>query len=178
MTKLVHVSSKGEQVYTTPADFVDLCERRFGVNFVLDLAADKSNTRCEGFYDKKVNSLQQDWVKGVKMANFILPVTPDIVNLDPACWLNPEFKQATPFMRKCATEGQNGCKIIALTLSSLGTQWYKRWVKPYAMSYILEDRMIFEGQTAPYPKELMISLFGFGMTGLGWWNWKAAADVL
>lgn len=150
----VHISSESKQDYVTPAWFVQACEQRFGVKLVIDLAADEANTRCLRWYTKEMDSLKCDWVGGI--------------NRD-AGWLNPEFRKTPAFMEKCATVGQNGAKVITLTLSSLGTQWYKRWVKPYALSLILEDRLIFEGQTDPYPKELMVSLFGFGMTGLGWW---------
>lgn len=158
----VHISSESKQDYVTPAWFVKACEQRFGVNLVIDLAADAENTRCLRWYTKEVDSLKCDWMGGIKGVSF----APDLMA---AGWLNPEFRKTPAFMEKCAIVGAGGTKVIALTLSSLGTQWYKKFVKPNALSLILEDRLIFEGQTDPYPKELMVSLFGFGMTGLGWW---------
>lgn len=168
MTQAVHVSSKSVQTYTAPMSFVNLCAERFGVNFVLDLAADASNARCNIFYDEKENALKQDWHSGLLRAATIEDAEMKRV----AAWNNPPYRITPAFMRKCSEESQRGCKIVTLTLASLGTKWYKSYVKPFAASYILEDRITFDGQKDPFPKELMVSLFGFGMTGLCWWNWK------
>lgn len=163
MTQAKDVSSKGKQDYETPWDFVHICEKTFGVKFILDCAASAQNAKAPVFLTEDANGLTTDWKWFLDHSE-----TPN-----KAAWLNPPFRNCGPWMQKCAFEGARGSKIVTLTLSSLGTQWYKKHVKPNALSFILEDRLTFVGQDAPYTKELMISLFGFGMTGLCWWNWKA-----
>lgn len=173
MVDLVHVTSKGEQSYTTPPELVQFLERRFGVDLILDLAASKGNARCPVYITESMDLAAGgiDW--GVRLDEAIIDL--DAPQRTAAAWLNPPFKKAAPFMGRCAEASKKGAKIITLTLSSLGTDWYEEHVKPYAMSFILRERVTFVGQPADYPKELMVSLFGFGMTGLGWLSWKAEA---
>jgi hypothetical protein len=173
VTDLVHVSSKAIQDYTTPPELVQFLERRFGVDLVLDLAASPENARCLRYITKE----QDEAAGGIDWAAHLEGVELDLVvpRNRAAGWLNPEFKKAAHFMERAKLAADKGAKIITLTLSSLGTDWYEEWVKPYALSLILKERVQFVGQPAAYPKELMVSLFGFGMTGLGWLRWKEEA---
>ncbi len=36
----------------------------------------------------------------------------------------------------------------------------------------LSPRLTFEGTKDPYPKDLMLSVFGYGMNGFDTWRWK------
>ncbi len=174
VTDLVHVSSKGTQDYTTPPELVQYFARSNGVELILDLAASTENARCPFFITKErdeANELPVDWaVELMTVANHA-----DLVHAYSGAWLNPPFKRCAPFMERAAKAGEEGAKIITLTLASLGTDWYRKWVKPYALSLILEERVRFLGQPDDYPKELMVSFYGFGRTGLGWTKWKREA---
>lgn len=174
MTNLVHVSSKGEQSYTTPPELVQFLARRNGVDLILDLAASPENARCPAFISLEMDLAQPgglDWAVELRKTELDLEMIPG----SGGAWLNPEFKKAARFMERAALAAKAGAKIITLTLASLGTDWYDKWVKPNALSLILKERVRFVGQPDDYPKELMVSFFGFGMTGLGWLRWKEEA---
>lgn len=161
----VHTSTESRQDYATPRFLVDLIAKRFGVEFSIDLAASDLNRKAIYYIGEKENSLTCDWATMIKAASD---------NMKHGCaWLNPPFKRADPWMEKCKTESAKGCKIISLTLSSLGSNWYRDHVEGHAMVYILRRRVAFVGCDQPYTKELMIALWGFGMTGLGYWDWAA-----
>ena len=36
----------------------------------------------------------------------------------------------------------------------------------------LSPRLTFEGETDAYPKDLMLSVFGFGLHGFDTWRWR------
>lgn len=166
MTDSVHVSTESRQDYATPPELVALIADRFGVSFVIDLAADGTNAKAPNFLTASDDSLSRDW--NAEMARTVeFDLLPG-----PAAWINPPFKRAAPWMEKCAAESAKGMKIISLTLSSLGSNWYRDHVNGKAFSLILQDRVTFVGCDASYTKELMVTLWGFKMTGLGFWSWK------
>lgn len=171
----VHVSTKSIQDYITPPELVQFLERRFGVDLMLDLAASAENTRCKDFItqaeDESFPIGGIDWGLRIQQVELDFHVPKGCM----ASWLNPPFKKAAPFMARAAQEGRAGNRIIALTLTSLATDWYQDWVEPNALILILKERVTFVGQPTAYPKELMVSLFGFGMRGLGRLSWKAEA---
>ena len=158
----VHVTTESKQDYVTPRKLIGIIAHLFGVSFEIDLAADVENARCDRFFSKEDNSLSKCWEPELQGG---------------VGWLNPPFRGIDPWMGKCKKESENnvnqqGARIISLTLASLGTRWYQDHVEGNALSLILRDRVTFEGQKDPFPKELMISLWGFGMSGLGFWRWK------
>jgi hypothetical protein len=40
----------------------------------------------------------------------------------------------------------------------------------------LNPRLTFVGEKDPYPKDLMLSCFGFGVTGCKQWRWLPTAE--
>lgn len=160
------VSTDSIQERATPQSLVDQIAEQFGVDFILDLAASEENRKTADFISEFQNALVSNWKAWLEEC--------DCDDLIPnrCAWLNPPFKSVAPWMEKCKIESAKGCKIISLTLSSLGSNWYRHHVEGNALSLILRDRVTFVGCEDPFPKELMISLWGFGMTGLGFWSWK------
>lgn len=170
MTKSITVSSASEQVRGTPQCLVDEIENRFGVAFLLDLAANSDNNKCDAWIGECEGALSVNWLERLKGLRLDMGMQMDS---RPACgWLNPPFKSVGPWMEKCKLESAKGMKIISLTLSSLGSNWYRDHVEGQSLSLILRERVTFEGCVDPFPKELMITLWGFGMTGLGFWSRK------
>ncbi|MDQ2999854.1 MAG: phage N-6-adenine-methyltransferase [Fibrobacterota bacterium] len=163
----VHVSTTSQQVHGTPQALIMEIEDRFGVQFLLDLAANGENTKAPNFLGEAENSLSLDWKDSLDMLADIGPNS-----RPPAAWLNPPFRGADPWMEKCKTESAKGMKIISLTLASIGTGWYHNHVQGNALSMVLRERVTFEGQKDPFPKELMVTLWGFGMVGFGTWSRK------
>jgi hypothetical protein len=60
-----------------------------------------------------------------------------------------------------------------LTPASIGTEWFRRHVLGRAFVLGLSPRLTFVGTTAPYPKDLMLTVWGgpYG-PGFGCWNWR------
>lgn len=129
----------------TPRAFLRTLSRRFG-RIVIDLAADGSNRVVREYYGPGspwgTDSLARNWVR------------PGL------CFLNPEFTYIMPWAAKSAQESRLGAQVALLTPASLGSDWWVKYVQPYALSLILKPRLTFIGHDTQYPKDLMLSLFG------------------
>jgi hypothetical protein len=161
---------KGKQDYVTPMDFLDLVEARFSIRFVLDIAASPENARRPAFYTQKDDALKQRWQFDIEGS----AVTQGIPLAFAAGWLNPEFNAMRAFAPYCAEMAQAGARFATLTLNSTASGWYRNYVQPNAMVFELGQRLTFEGQKYPFDRDLMLSLWGMGMVGHGWWDWRKA----
>jgi hypothetical protein len=160
----VHVSTESKQDHATPPVFLGAVESQFGCSLILDLAATAENRKCGRFFSPEVDSLKQDW-----KAVLDLDIDP-FIHEHRTAWLNPVFRGVDPWVEKCKIESAKGCRIVSLTLASLGTGWYRDHVEGRGLSLVLRKRMVFLGQKDPFPKELMVTLWGFGLTGFGFWD--------
>ncbi len=153
-----------KQDYGTPRAFIHAVERRFG-RLVCDLAAEDHNAKVEAFYTPQDDSLVQKWAEDFPTGNL---------------WLNPEFVNIEPWAEKCGEESAKRLGLILmLTPASIGTDWFSRHVHRKAMVFGLSPRMAFDG-TPPnarsgrvdvYPKDLMLSVYGHGLSGFDVWRW-------
>lgn len=156
---------KSKQDYGTPWEFIHAVEGRFGP-IVWDLAAHAGNAKSSNFYTKEDDTLVQPWAERHPAGNL---------------WLNPEFGNIEPYAAKCAAERARRVGFIfLLTPASVGTDWFKDHVHGKAVVLGLSPRLQFEG-TKPnpetgridgYPKDLMLSVFGYGLHGFDTWRWK------
>ncbi len=148
---------RSRQDYGTPWDFIHAVEKRFG-KIVCDLAAHAGNAKCDAYLTPEVDSLSLPWA-----------------DLYPSgtLWLNPEFSDLEPWAEKCAFESltRHGL-ILLLTPASVGSNWFAAHVNRKAMVLGLSPRLQFEGTTAPYPKDLSLSVYGYGLSGFDTWRWK------
>jgi len=158
---------KSRQDYRTPADFLDAVEARFG-RLTWDAAADESSTVVESdrhrfFSADGVSAFDADW-STFKRTDLI--------------WLNPPFSEIghrwAPLVERWTTQ-LPWLRLLMLTPAALGSEWYRKFVEDKAMVQPLNPRMTFEGETAPYPKDLMLSCYGFGVTGVRQWRWLPSA---
>lgn len=147
---------RSRQDYETPGDFILAVERRFGY-LAFDLAASESNAKAEGYFSEAHDSLARRWDQ-----------------LGGNLWLNPPFARIENWARKCAERAQDPRWTLLLTPASIGTNWFRDHVLGKAMVFGI-PRITFVGETAPYPKDLMLSAFGFGVSGMGFWDWSAHA---
>lgn len=148
--------ASSRQDYITPPDFIAAVQNRFG-SINCDLAASKENAHGPMWIDKDHDSLseQVSWHK-----------IPGIL------WLNPPFSDITPWAEKCASEGSRGAKILFLTPASVGSNWFMNFVFPFAHVLFLNGRIKFVGCKDYYPKDCMLSCYGFVKTGIDIWKWN------
>jgi phage N-6-adenine-methyltransferase len=152
---------RSKQDYGTPRDFIEAVERRFGP-IVCDLAAGPDNHKAPQYFTVEDDSLSLPWSERFSTGTL---------------WLNPPFGTIDPWAAKCAEESTRRTGLILmLTPASIDTHWFARHVNRKAMVLGLNPRIVFEGCTSAYPKALMLSVFGAGMSGFDVWRWKGAAS--
>ncbi len=146
---------KSKQDYGTPRDFLDAVEKRFG-SIHFDLAASASNAKAQDYFTEADDALSKNWAQ---CPGSLL-------------WLNPPFADIAPWAAKCALHASASVRILLLTPASVGSNWFAEHVHGKAIVLGLNPRLTFEGTSDPYPKDLMLSCFGFGVNGFDVWRWK------
>lgn len=134
---------KSKQDYKTPLELIYAVEKRFGP-ISIDLAASDGHV-CDNYYSESYDSLSIEWMLQENTA-----------------WLNPPFSRIEPWAKKCFFEStrlkRKGC-IILLTPASIGANWFHHWVYGRAAVIALNPRLTFVGETTPYPKDCMLSVY-------------------
>ena len=155
----VGAKATSKQDYGTPPEFIAACIKRFGP-LAYDLAAndDGSNSVAPKWLGPTDNSLRFQWA--------------ELPGDRPLLWLNPPFADIDPWAEKCAWEADSGVRILLLTPASIDTNWFAKHVLGKALVLGINPRLQFAGTTAPYPKALMLSCFGFGVHGFDQWRWR------
>jgi phage N-6-adenine-methyltransferase len=149
---------RSKQDYATPPDFMAEIHKRFG-HPTVDLAASAVNTKAHVYITEEQNSLTVGWSE---------------TYLNCLAWLNPPFNDIEPWAMKCAVETakpHSRLRILLLTPASIGSAWFSDWVHKRAIVIALSPRLSFDG-VSPYPKDCMLSCFGFGVSGFEVWRWK------
>jgi phage N-6-adenine-methyltransferase len=153
---------RSKQDYGTPWDFINAVQARFGALDV-DLAASEENAKARTWVGETVGSLVVHWAKTWPSGNM---------------WLNPPYADISPWAEKCAAESRLRTGLILfLTPASVGSEWFAAHVYGKAMVFGLRPRLTFDGTDAPYPKDLILSVFGMGMNGFDTWRWDARPAV-
>ncbi len=114
----VHVTTESKQDHATPPLFLHAVEQAFGAKFILDLACNKANRKCEAGIMLPEDSLKEVWWARLDSARIGLGRN------EGDAWLNPPFRGVEPWMEKCRAESKQ-MRIASLTLSSIGTGWYR-----------------------------------------------------
>lgn len=149
---------QAKQDYGTPWEFVDAVASKWGP-IVHDLACTRANAKApSGYYHPEVDALTRDWSADFPTGNL---------------WLNPPFKTIEPWAEKCAFHGiRRDGLIFLLTPASIGTDWFRARVYGNARVLGVSPRLTFEGEKDPYPKDLMLSIFGKATDGFALWRWR------
>ena len=152
---------KSKQDYQTPPEFIRAVERRFGPIWV-DLAATLGNRVVnKDFISPEENSLTTNWAFKIS---------------DSAGWLNPPFGELTKWAEKCADEQPRLWPrgvILLLSPASVGANWFERYVWGRAEVYALKGRLTFVGETSPYPKDCMLSVYrSYPQQSFDVWDWR------
>lgn len=150
---------RSKQDYATPWEFIHAVEAKWGP-MVADLACTRANAKAPAgyYFDEGVDSLQASWSSDYPTGNL---------------WLNPPFAFIDPWAEKCAWSGaRRDGLIFMLTPASIGTEWFRARVWGNARVLGVSPRLTFEGAEDPYPKDLMLSIFGRATDGFGLWRYK------
>lgn len=109
----------------TPRAFVRQVEHYLDQRFSLDVCASKRMHKCTPYYTVKEDGLHSPWNGRV--------------------WCNPPYSNPAPWCRRAAKLTYNGtCPLAVLLLPpSVDTQWFHRWVLPYAEIHFVKDRIAF-----------------------------------
>lgn len=143
------------QTYATPRPFLCAAAAMLRIQaFAIDLAASRNNTVSPVYFTEADNALACAW--------------PD----KGWCWLNPPFGRLAPWVEKCDEARERGVRVAALLPASVGSNWYARHVHGKAFVLFLRPRLTFVGETAPYPKDLMLCLYDGPRVGSAVWDWR------
>jgi phage N-6-adenine-methyltransferase len=109
-------------------------------HFQVDAAATQSNTKCIGYFDKKVDALTiENWVSdGYDREDRV------IANAYCRFFLNPPYSNGLleKFMQKAYIESLKGAIVVCLVPFS-GAGWFKRWaMKAYEIRIIGRVRFV------------------------------------
>lgn len=161
---------KSKQDYGTPPEFLAAVKNRLCIeNFGIDLAASNENAVCPRYFNEAFDSLRDNVTWDCKGA----------IADSHWSWLNPPFANITPWVAKAAKEAQHGAHVAILVPASVGANWWRDWVEPYAYQTFLNGRLQFVGTEGLYPKDCALLLYTpWQFMGHDIWNWRASVPQL
>ena len=134
----VMFSSKTDQ-WATPQDFFDKLNEEF--HFTLDPCADDTNHKCEKYFTKEQDGLQQDW-KG------------EVVFCNP-----PYGREIGIWVKKCHDEAQKENTVCVMLIPArTDTRWFHDHIYGQAEIRFVKGRLKFGGAkyNAPFPCMVVI----------------------
>lgn len=154
---------RSKQDYGTPPALIRAVEHRFG-QLTWDAAACvlTSVVPVGRFYSLSpgIDALTDDWAARFKRSDLV--------------WLNPPFgaiaSDWAPLVSRW-TRAMPWLRLLMLTPASVGSEWFQTYVHRRALVLALSPRLTFVGTKDPYPKDCMLSCFGFGVSGFDVWRW-------
>lgn len=154
---------KSKQDVRTPPDLLAAIKRDFGVTeWAWDLAADATNAVCPRWFGPGSGDIE-DSLGSVSWA------------MPGDLFLNPPFGDIDPWAKKCADTWKDmhgGSRIFLLTPASVGANWFDDHVMGIAHVVAMSPRVTFVGHSSPYPKDLILSVYGPVAGGFSTWRWK------
>lgn len=144
MTRLNHgLMSSATDQWATPQDFFDQQNALYGP-FDVDVCADSTNAKCQRFFDKSADGLQQKW--------------------SGKCWMNPPYgREIGRWMKKAYESSLNGALVVCLVPARTDTNWWHDYAMNGEITFI-KGRLKFGGSknSAPFPSALVV--FGVNKT--------------
>lgn len=162
---------QSRQDYQTPPELLVAVCGRLGIStFAFDFAASDANAVAGRYYTAESDALSdhRPWA-----AQCWAPDTGYGVGFTWG-WLNPPFARIEPWVEKAAAEAARGLRLAMLVPASVGSNWWREWVEPYAYALHLNPRVTFVGETIAYPKDCSILLYTPArLRGAETWRWAA-----
>jgi phage N-6-adenine-methyltransferase len=158
MTARISSGTGSKQDYGTPWDlFRQIQKHFFPRSFVLDLAANGVNHKCDMWYGPDgimPDSLVTPWPKRGWL------------------FLNPPYTDIGPWYRKCAEEYALGVRIVSLVPMDSATSWFD-YVPGNAGIWHLQGRVKFDGADQSGAKDSALHIWSPEFVGqFRVWNWK------
>ncbi len=161
---IINTATRGDedkQRIATPWAFIHALEQRFGIPVDFDLAADEDNRKAVAYWSESDNALapSSDWslVGGGSLR---------------LVFLNPPFANIKPWSLKLAECRWLPRWTVMLVPASYSTDWFLELRGKVLLDAV--PRIQFEGAPTLYPKDLVLCVAGFGVTGMGYWDWRAS----
>lgn len=125
--------------WETPLDFFLGMNRGYGP-FDLDVCATKKNAKCDKYFTKRDNGLEQKWYG--------------------KCWMNPPYgKEIKLWMKKAYTEVQlgNATCVVCLVPARTDTAWWHDYAMKGKVMFH-RGRLKFGGakNSAPFPSAVVV----------------------
>ena len=133
-------SCKTDQ-WETPQDFFDQLDKEF--HFTLDPCADEANHKCERYFTKEQDGLQQDWSGETVFCN------------------PPYGRKVGKWVEKCFREVYSGgchCAVLLL-FANTDTRWFHDWIYHKAEVRFIKGRLKFGGGRVNSPKPSMVVIY-------------------
>lgn len=140
MNTEVMFSSQTDQ-WATPQYFYDELDREF--HFTLDPCADENNHKCDLYFDKQTNGLNQNWGGN-------------------QVYCNPPYgREIGKWVEKCSIESQKqNTMCVMLIPARTDTKWFHEYIykKPNVEIRFIKGRLKFGDSTnsAPFPSMVVI----------------------
>jgi hypothetical protein len=156
-----------KQDYGTPRDFIVAVEHKLNGTIVHDLAAHSENRVVQTWFGPGSvipDAFEFEWHKMFGLL-----------------WLNPPYEDIGKWAERCAMESLRGAHIAMLVPAAVGTNYFRKWIWPYARVMALSPRIAFLGQEPnpktgkidPYKKDLMLCEYSQDLKpSFECWRWK------
>ncbi|MEQ9094929.1 MAG: phage N-6-adenine-methyltransferase [Phycisphaerales bacterium] len=132
----VHFSSETD-LWATPDHLFAELDAEFG--FTLDVCATKANAKCNAYFTKRENGLDQDW-SGV-------------------CWMNPPYgREIGQWVRKARESAACGATVVCLIPARTDTSWWHADIVHADEIRFVRGRLRFgdASNSAPFPSAIVI----------------------
>ncbi len=134
----VHFSSAKDEWETPQAFFNAL---NIVHKFTIDVCASAENTKCDIYFDKESDGLNQPW---------------HIISK--SLWMNPPYgRTIKKWMKKAYEESLKGCKVVCLVPARTDTAWWHEYAMRGKITFI-QGRLKFSKakHAAPFPSAIVI----------------------
>lgn len=129
--------SSETDMWATPQSFFDRLNKIF--KFETDVCATKENAKCDKYYTKEINGLEQSW-GGV-------------------CWMNPPYgREISPWIEKAYRSAkENGATVVCLIPARVDTRWWHDYCAKGEV-YFVKGRLKFGSakDAAPFPSAVVV----------------------
>ena len=124
--------------WATPQDFFDQLNARF--SFTLDPCADAKNHKCERYFTREDDGLNQDWGGNIVFCN------------------PPYGREIGKWVKKCHDEAQKPQTVCVMLIPArTDTRWFHEYIYGKAQIEFVRGRLKFGGGgSAPFPSMVVI----------------------